>query len=107
MTLVCNCTWSMLSPPLGRVKSSNGCGDDVGCLLDNVGESEIKVWRGPTPRMLKQMSIKERCRVDVFAISDMEKVNVVNPEFVLIPIKGGGTNLPVDSEELIYMFPCL
>jgi hypothetical protein len=106
MTLICYCTRSVLSSPFGGVKPAKGRGDDVGCSLNSVSESCVQEWRGPSLLIVIIMRIEKRSRREKIMIANTEIMNIINPEFVLIPVKGRGTNLPVDLEELIYMFPC-
>jgi hypothetical protein len=51
-------------------------------------------------------TIEKRSRREKIMIANMETMNIINPEFVFIPVKGRRSNLPVDLEELIDMFPC-
>jgi len=46
MTLVCYCSWSVLSSPVEGVESPEGCGDDVGCTLCGVENSVVHFWEG-------------------------------------------------------------
>jgi hypothetical protein len=106
MMLVGYSTWSMLSSPLGRVKPADGRGDDVGCPLDSVGESTVNLWRGPSSFIVIKTMIEKRSRSEKIRIANMEIPKIINPEFVFIPVKGRRSNLPVDLEEFIDMFPC-
>jgi hypothetical protein len=106
MTLICYCTRSVLSSPVGGVKPAEGRGDDVGRTLYGVGESLIKNWRGPSLLSVIIMTIEKRSRSEKIMIANTETMNIINPEFVVIPVKGRGSNLPVDLEEFIDMFPC-
>jgi hypothetical protein len=96
----------MLSSPFGGCEATEGRGDDVGCPLDNVGESVIQVWRGPSLFIVIKTMIEKRSRRENIMIANMETMNTINPEFVLIPVKGRRSNFPFDLEELMNVFPC-
>jgi hypothetical protein len=74
--------------------------------LYGVGESTIQLWRGPSLLTVIIKTIEKRSRREKIMIANMETMNIINPEFVFIPVKGRRSNLPVDLEELIDMFPC-
>jgi hypothetical protein len=49
--------------------------------------------------------VEKRNRTNVARIPKMEIPKIVNPEFVLVPVKGWKTYFPVCFEELMDLFP--
>jgi hypothetical protein len=106
MTLISYGTWSVLCSPVGRVKPSERGRDDVGRTLYDVGELCGNIWRGDSLFTIIITMMEKRSRSENTRIANTEIPKVINPEFVLIPVKGWKTDFSVDLEELIDMFPC-
>jgi hypothetical protein len=74
--------------------------------LDNVGKICLNVGTGLSPTIVIKTRIEKRSRSEKIRIANMEIPNIINPEFVFIPVKGGRTNFLVDAEEFMNVFPC-
>jgi hypothetical protein len=107
MTLVGYCSRSMLSSPDGGVEPAEGTDDDVCNPLGCVKSVKVRSVEGTLDigEVVKTITEK-RSRVNVTSIAKMTILKTLNPEFVVVPIKGWRTNFPVCLEELMNLFPC-
>jgi len=95
----------MLRSPSGGIESTERGGDDVCCPLDRVIDSVRYRDEFLNVGIVALTIAKERNRTNATRIANMEIPNSINPEDVLVPVKGRGTNLSVCFEELMYLFP--
>jgi hypothetical protein len=108
MTLVGYGSRSMLSSPVGTFEGADGSEDDVGNRLDAVVDSGITGEGVMVKPLVVEMTEKRKTitRVTVPSIPNMKMPSTINPEVVLVPVKGWRANFPVRSEEFMNLFPC-
>jgi len=107
MTLVGYSTWSVLCSPFDRVKPTDCRDDDVGNPLDCVGSVVIVLEKRLSSLDPVNMTrIEKRSRREKLRIANVEIPKIINPEFVLIPVKGWGSDFSVNLVKFMNVFPC-
>jgi hypothetical protein len=95
----------MLWSPFGRVEPSEGGTDNVSDPLGRVKGSVTKRDVFLDIRIARRAIRKKRNRVVSQTIDKMKIARTIDPEVVFVPTKGRRTDLTIDGEELMDLFP--